>query len=132
MTVIKESTQVNRIIYGLISQGSLDKAEEIHSFSKGRKRSLGELTNTEKQELIKFLRKRVKDKLHPMRAKIVHRLCLLGYTKGTSPDYDKINAHIKEIGSNNPRKVPLMGLSYLELVSITTQVEARYRRSIKK
>ena len=68
-----------------------------------------------------------------MIGKIVHYLCLLGYVKkdGTA-DNVKINEYIKNIGSNNPRKVILPFLFEKELNAVLTQVEQRYRNEMAR
>lgn len=67
-----------------------------------------------------------------MRGKIIHYLCLMGYTKSDgSADYDRINAYVQGIGSRNPRKVILNFLYEGELQDVLVQVEQRYRKEIK-
>lgn len=64
-----------------------------------------------------------------MIGKVVHLLCLLGYTleDGTA-DKARINLFVKNIGSNNPRKVILPFLFEKELEKVATQVEQMYRK----
>ncbi len=67
-----------------------------------------------------------------MRRKILHILAMMGYTNGSgSFDYDRINAYIENIGSNNPDKAKLNYLTNAELATITTQIEQRYKKDIK-
>lgn len=64
-----------------------------------------------------------------MIGKIVHLLCLMGYTNEEGKaDTIRINNYIKGIGSNNPRQVILPFLYEKELEPIVTQIEARYRK----
>ena len=71
-----------------------------------------------------------------MRAKVIHYLCLMGYTKPSKdntkmvPDYVRINAFIQEIGSRNPKGKILNYLYENELRDVLVQVEAMYRKEL--
>ena len=73
-----------------------------------------------------------------MRAKVIHYLCLMGFTKPNADkekmvaDYDRINAFIQEIGSRNPRGKILNYLYESELKDVLVQVEAMYRKELGK
>lgn len=67
-----------------------------------------------------------------MRGKIIHYLCLLGYTNNhNQPDWQRIDRFIVNIGSRNPRKVILNYLYPKELTAVLTQVEAMYKKELK-
>lgn len=73
-----------------------------------------------------------------MRGKIIHYLCLMGMTKpdmakgGMVADYDRINDFIMNIGSRNPKKKILNYLYDDELQAVLSQVEAMYRKELKR
>ena len=68
-----------------------------------------------------------------MRRKILHILGLMGYLKPTGGfDYERINALIEGIGSNNPTKAKFNFLTNSELTAIVTQVEQRYKKTLKR
>jgi len=109
----------------------------------GRTEHISELTETEAQRFIDNLRSElnknrnaqnieVYERKRKMRGKIIHLLCLLGMTRQGKPDIERINEFIINIGNRNPRKVILNFLSVEELVSVTTQVEALYKKETAK
>ncbi len=68
-----------------------------------------------------------------MRRKILHVLGMMGYLKPTGGfDYERINALIEGIGSNNPTKAKFNFLSNGELTAIVTQVEQMYKKTLKR
>jgi hypothetical protein len=68
-----------------------------------------------------------------MRGKVIHYLCLMGMVKedGTA-DYDRINAFVKHLGSNNPRGVILNFLYERELPAVVTQIEKMYAAELRR
>lgn len=67
--------------------------------------------------------------LRRMRGKVIHYLCLLGYTDDSGQaDYGRINEFIVNIGSRNPRRVILNYLYKDELLAVLNQVEAIYKK----
>lgn len=115
--------------------GFTDDAKEamVASFSNGRSTSSKDLNNVEVEAMLRYLQDEHSARCKPMRGKIIHYLCLLGYTVGNNQaDWNRINDFIKGIGSNNPRQVQLNFLYYSELPKVVTQVEAMYRKETKK
>lgn len=106
----------------------------VNSFTDGRATSSTELRPAETQAVLKYLQQEHSNRCKPMRGKVIHYLCLLGYVvKGTkNADFDRINAFIVDIGANNPRRVILNYLYYSELPKVVSQVEAMYRNEIKR
>lgn len=85
---------------------------------------------TEKVETRKYNKDVSADR---MRRKILHILGLMGYLKPSGGfDYERINALIEGIGSNNPTKAKFNFLTNSELTAIVTQVEQRYKKTLKK
>lgn len=113
--------------------GEDDKEALLYSFSDGRATSSTELEPAEAKALLKFLQDRHSEMCKKMRGKIIHYLCLLGYVNSNdTPDWDRINAFIVDLGSNNPRRVILNFLYHSELPAVVTQVEAMYRNETKR
>ena len=69
-----------------------------------------------------------------MRKKIIHLLASAGMTVSSTgkPDYKRIDDFVASIGSNNPDRKKLWKLSKSELVSVTSQVEALYKKATSK
>ena len=68
-----------------------------------------------------------------MRRKILHILGLMGYLKPSGGfDYERINAFIERIGTNNPDKAKFNFLTNSELTAIVTQVEQMYKKTLKR
>ena len=110
-----------------------EKHELVWQFSDERTTSSTELTPVETTAILKYLQEAHSKRCKPMRGKVIHYLTMLGYTLGNdTPDWDKINAFIEGIGSNNPRRVRLNFLYYSELPKVVTQVEAMYRTESRK
>lgn len=113
--------------------GEDDKLALLQSFSEGNATSSTELEPAEAQALLKYLKEVHAQKCKPMRGKIIHYLTLLGYVTGNdTPDWKRIDEFIKNIGSNNPRKVILNYLYASELPAVVTQVQAMYRNESKR
>ncbi len=129
------TTSQNKRLHQLLSMLELKemKVTLVSQFTNGRTASSTEMTNVEAQALISSLEAEVKQKCGPMRGKIIHYLCLLGYVNGDAkPDYLRINNYIAAIGSNNPRKVQLLYLYPKELWAVCNQVEQRYKTELKR
>jgi ribosomal protein L16 Arg81 hydroxylase len=67
-----------------------------------------------------------------MRRKILHILGNMGYTKDGKFDYERINALIENIGTNNPTKAKFNYLTNEELNTIVTQIGQIYKKVLKK
>jgi hypothetical protein len=65
-----------------------------------------------------------------MGRKIIAKLCELGYVSAGKPDYSRINEWVREIGTNNPRKVALWRLTYEEMQQVLNQVTARHQKTL--
>jgi hypothetical protein len=134
----------NKRLHALLGQLGLmeHKADLVREYSATNSISSKDLTYTEAQSLINHLERTASSKPKPkakedprrkMRAKVIHYLCLMGYTtNGDQPDYERINKFIINIGSNNPRKVILNFLYEKELLPVLNQVEAMYKHEIKR
>jgi hypothetical protein len=138
MTVATITKEQNRQLHMLLNELNLaeQKAALVYSYSNNRTGSSKELMFGEARELIRHLQEKNKKNqpdLKPMRGKIIHYLCLLGYTLANGKaDFDRINEFIKGIGSNNPRKVILNYLRYDELYKVVNQVEQMYRNETNR
>jgi hypothetical protein len=123
----KRTTAQNNKLYLLLEQTGLKphKAALVEGFTNGRTESSSEMTAQECESLIGHLESEHRDKCKNVKAKVIFLLCKMGFTTANNqPDYERINNFIKNIGSNNPRKVILNFLYYNELCKVCTQVEA--------
>lgn len=78
------------------------------------------------QELVRLIGYLVQKEssLKRMRGKVIYFLCEWGMTTHENkPDYERINAFIKTIGSSNPAKRKLYDLNKNELLAVLNQVE---------
>lgn len=124
-----------RLIYFLLSElGWTESKEELVSeVSQGATESVTKLGNIAGNLLIKKLTEEHDKQCKPMRGKILHYMCLLGYTKENGkPDYQRIDGFLKNIGTRNPRKKGLYKLKLAELPGVVTQIEARYSKEFSK
>ncbi len=105
--------------------------EAIHKkYAKTRVKDLG---FDEAREFITHLDLELQKSLRKSRGTVIHYLCLLGFTTTQdTPDYDRINAFVVNIGSNNPRKKILNFLYANELNKVVTQVKAMYSKEMKR
>lgn len=114
------------------------RQELISDFTNGAKKGLSDLSHIEYAEFISYLRTTYSSILSGEKVSksksiktAVHYLCLMGYvTSANRPDIDRINEYIRNIGSNNPRKVVLPALTPGELNRVVTQIKARYQKEI--
>jgi hypothetical protein len=128
----------NKVIHGLLAQLtpanqlSECKADFANTVSQGRTNKTSELTAEEAATLINSLKQERDRRTKPMRGKIIHLLCLMGYThEDGEADFDRINNFVKNIGKNNPKKKVLYWLTIKETLAVLNQVEAIYKKSIK-
>lgn len=109
------------------------KQSLVYQFTDERSTSSKDLSPVETTALLRYLQDEHSARCKPMRGKIIHYLCLLGYTIGPNqPNWGRINDFIKAIGRNNPRQVQLNFLYYSELPKVVSQVEAMYRNETKR
>lgn len=124
----------NRRFHLLLKECGMDeevKKEMVYQFSDGRATSSKELSPVETTALLRYLQDTHSGMCKKMRGKIIHYLCLLGFTVGKDQaDWDRINAYIVGMGSNNPRKVQLNFLYHSELPKVVSQVEAMYKKEL--
>jgi hypothetical protein len=70
------------------------------------------------------------------RSAVIHYLCIMpGYefkTAAGDPNYEKIDAFVKSLGSTNPKKKELNKLTLQELNKVVSQVKAMYARQLKE
>jgi hypothetical protein len=128
----KQNTRYRRLLNELgITEDA--KRAMLASFTAGRSTSSKDLTDVETEAMLRYLQDEHSLRCKPMRGKIIHYLCLLGYVVGNNqPDWNRINDFIKAIGSNNPRQVQLNFLYYSELPKVVSQVEAMYKHELKR
>jgi len=99
----------------------------------GKKMGFELLTVSDGSKIIEVLQYNLKIKGKKTRGKIIHYLCLAGMVdKKGSADWNRINAFIQGIGSNNPKKRRLHELGLNELNAVCTQVEQLYSNVIKR
>jgi hypothetical protein len=110
-----------------------EKMNLVRQASGGATASVSELSDLELRKLIGQLQAREEREMKPMRGKVLHYMCMLGYVNGYgNADYDHINEFIKGIGSNNPNKRELFNLNKAELRAVLSQVEMRYKNGLRK
>lgn len=128
----------------------VNRFDMISVWSRGEKRSFSDMTDEDYRQFIAWIRTNYsrhlnKDK-YGAQAKqqdwedkkksvktAVHYLCLCGMvTTANQPDYDRINDFVRNIGSNNPRRVDLRQLNATELNKVVSQIKAMYQREIQK
>jgi hypothetical protein len=109
------------------------KPQIVASATGQRTSTVTEMTDLECKRLIGSLQADEEREMKPMRGKLIHLLCLLGYvnTFGNA-DFDRINAFVQQIGTNNPRKQKVFGLTKSELRAVLNQVTVRYKATITK
>ncbi len=125
----------NRHIHGLLNELHImdQKAVLVDSITHGRTDSSSEMSELEANLFIRKLQEIKEDKVKAMRGKIVYYLCLYGMTNNTGrPDYDRINKFIRNIGKNNPKQKLLFNLSPKEMRNCLNQVEAMYKKELRK
>jgi len=125
----------NRALHALLHQlGLMDqKADLVDQASKGRTRSSKDMTWAEADYLIRILRAQKKERTSKQIGKIIHLLCLMGYVReDATPDYNRINKFVQNIGSRNPQRKTLHYLNIQELNAVVTQVEAMYKNEVKR
>ena len=110
-----------------------EKAALVAAFSDERTTTSTALTPAETAALLRYLQDAHAQKCKPMRGKIIHYLCLLGYTDAQDrADWGRIDTFIQAIGSRNPRKVRLNFLYLSELPGVVTQVQQLYKHETKR
>lgn len=126
---------LNKHLHALLTQLNLmeQKQDLVRQFTNGRTISSKDMSIDEARALIKSLEDQKEQRTKKMRAKIIHLLCLLGYTldDGT-PNYVRINRFIENIGARNPRKKPLPFLDPKETWAVLCQVEQMYAKELKR
>lgn len=105
------------------------KAELVSAWTNRRTASSAEMLYHEAYMLITELEKQQDDATKAMRGKCIVMLKKLGYVDALgNPDWLRINAYIKKIGTNNPRKVQLSYLYRSELTKVLTQLTIRVKK----
>lgn len=98
------------------------------SYSRGKTDSLRAMSEGELIEFSTALIHMENKKLGPMRRKIIHLMCLMGYTRNNNrPDYEAINTWCK---THTRKKKRLNAFTYSELIEVTNQVEAWYKKEL--
>lgn len=124
--------QVIARFYGILKQlekKSKTKEGIVLSWTKGRTGHLSELSDVELSELVLWCQQEMNRQFRPMRAKIVAKLCELGYTADGKPDYHRINQWCE---TYTAAKKPLLKQSYVELQATTNTVVNFYKKEIRK
>lgn len=125
----------NRRFHLLLKECDFTEQKEtlVLAFTEGRASSSKELNAVEAEALLRYLQDEHSKKCKPMRGKIIHYLCLLGYVDAADrADWGRIDGFVQGIGSNNPRRVRLNFLYYSELPKVVSQVEAMYKHELKR
>jgi hypothetical protein len=125
-----------RVVYALINKLGLQEQKNalVASFSATKNASLTDMSNQEANLLIAHLQGEEKRANDPMRRKIIHLMCLMGYTKPNtqSPDYDRIDQFLKErCGNKNPKKHKLNQLTHTELLGCLNIIDARAKKEVR-
>lgn len=130
-----QPAQLRRFYFLLNSLGIIEQKKElVLSASQGRTDSTTKLTEPEAASLIESLNQEYLSSLKKVRGKILHLMCLMGYTdSNNSPDYNRINAFVRNrTGHRNPLKKNLIKLDKKELIAVCNQVEAMYHNQLKR
>jgi len=92
------------------------------------------LTKAEANRMIRSLKGQPDpEKYKKVRGKIIHYLCLLGYTDDAGEaDFERIDPFIQNIGSRNPDRLELQDLDGKQLTAVLYQVEAIYKKESSK
>lgn len=119
-----------KVVFSLLTKlGWAEQKDQIvASFSSLGSASLKELTNFEGNKLIEHLSNEEKRANDPMRRKVIHIMCLMGYEVAATrqADYVRIDDFLQNrCGDHNPKKHRLRQLTHSELVGVLRVIEAR-------
>lgn len=125
----------NKRLHALLSElGWMEQKKDLVSgFTQGRTVSSAEMSYDECQQLISHLAAEKNAICKKMRGKLIHYLCLQGYTTPFGePDMIRINERVKGIGSRNPHRKALSYLSPAELRQVLNQIELIYKKTLQR
>lgn len=129
------SAQMKRL-HALLNELELmeQKSDLVLSATAGRSASSRELSYDEAQMLIGSLQDEKNKRIDPMRKKIIHLLCLIGYVDDTGkPNMKRINYFVQNrTGKNNPGKKQLSGLNAKETLAVLNVVTMFYHNQLKR
>ena len=105
------------------------KINFVREVSQGRTASIKELDNLEANILLRKLTDAISKELSPMRKKVIHLMCLMGYVlPDNTPDYGRINAWLQRYGRHQKQ---LAKLNRSQLLAVLNQVDTMYRIHLK-
>ena len=105
----------------------------VERLSNGVYRTLKQCNTARLKDIIQHLIAVERERNQKMRSAVVAELCTIGHVDADNkPDYDRINAYVANIGSNNPSKVNLYKLTHPELVAVLSQTRKMVAKEQKK
>lgn len=125
------------LFFGLCNQAELSEAERygaIRCESGQRTESIKELSVSEYNNLVMWVKEVEAKRNKPMRGKIIYYMTTLGYTKGNGlPDWEAIDNYVKRHGGeSNPKKKGLQKLKTSELRGVLIIVQKFYQTKFAK
>jgi hypothetical protein len=82
-----------------------DRRNMVNGYTNDRTDSVPQMTTDEFGKMVAKLAENIDDEITPMIRSITHYCCMLGMqNEERKPDYDRINAWVQAIGTNNPKK----------------------------
>jgi hypothetical protein len=124
-----------RTLHAMLNElGLMDmKREIISSHTEGRTDSARELSVAEANAIIASLAEEKAGKVEPMRKKIIHLLCLMGYVQEGKPNMRRINYFVQNrTGARNPQKKPLHLLTVEETRQVLNQVVVMHKKEMER
>jgi hypothetical protein len=129
------NSEQNKALHALLNElnMSAQKGDLVYGATRGRTSSSKDMSIEEANLLIGRLREEKAGKSDLLKKRLIHRFCMLGYTKEDNrPDYARINGFItNRTGDRNPKKKTLNYLNLKELHAVMQQVEAIFKATIK-
>lgn len=130
-------TQLNQLFVLLHKAGKYHTRKDyLRSLTQGRVFSMKDLSLEDARIVATDLNQIIKDqddRKKKMGKKIIHLLCEVGMTKeDATPDYDRINAFVVNIGSRNESRKKLWDLSYDEMLEVLNQVDQYHKKQLKR
>lgn len=125
-----------KLMHALLNELNLmeQKRDLVLSTTGGRTDSSRGMSYDEAQALIESLQAEKANTIEPMRKKVIHLLCLLGYVDDIGkPNMRRIQYFVQNrTGKNNPRKKALHLLTIEETRKVLNQVTVIYNKELKR
>lgn len=119
-----------KLIQRYSSELRIDPQEAI-TIVTGTDTPVEHLDTTDANLILRWLVEAVNAEKSKMQRKIIHQLCLYGMTRPNgSPDMERIQQYIKHIGSRNPKKRTLYGLTREECRSVLNQIYVMVKKTL--